>query len=116
MSKKTALPFQANACARSKKISEFIKDREKPIQKLQDFKNSIPFEKLGPSVTSGIRIGTPAVTTRGMKTPEMRIIADLIVDVLQNYDNDDLIMNTKTKVRELCETFPLYGNWSKVAG
>ncbi len=79
-------------------------------------KNSIPFEKLGPSVTSGIRIGTPAVTTRGMKTPEMRIIADLIVDVLQNYDNDGLIMNTKTKVRELCETFPLYGNWSKVAG
>jgi len=79
-------------------------------------KNSIPFEKLGPSVTSGIRIGTPAVTTRGMKTPEMRIIADLIVDVLQNYDNDGLIMNTKTKVRELCEAFPLYGNWSKVAG
>ncbi len=79
-------------------------------------KNSIPFEKLGPSVTSGIRIGTPAVTTRGMKTPEMRIIADLIVDVLQNYDNDDLIMNTKTKVRELCEAFPLYGNWSKMAG
>ncbi len=73
-------------------------------------KNSIPFEKLGPSVTSGIRIGTPAVTTRGMKTPEMRIIADLIVDVLQNYDNEGLIMNTKTKVRELCETFPLYGN------
>jgi glycine hydroxymethyltransferase len=79
-------------------------------------KNSIPFEKLGPSVTSGIRIGTPAVTTRGMKTPEMRIIADLIVDVLQNYDNDGLIMNTKTKVHELCEAFPLYGNWSKVAG
>ena len=79
-------------------------------------KNSIPFEKLGPSVTSGIRIGTPAVTTRGMKTPEMRIIVDLIVDVLQNYDNDDLIMNTKTKVRELCETFPLYGIGSNSTG
>jgi glycine hydroxymethyltransferase len=71
-------------------------------------KNSIPFEKLSPSVTSGIRIGTPAVTTRGMKTPEMQIIADLIVDVLQNYDNNGLIMNTKTKVRELCGAFPLY--------
>ena len=71
-------------------------------------KNSIPFETLSPSVTSGIRIGTPAVTTRGMKTPEMRIIADLIVDVLQNYDNDSLIKNTKTKVRELCGDFPLY--------
>jgi glycine hydroxymethyltransferase len=79
-------------------------------------KNSIPFEKLGPSVTSGIRIGTPAVTTRGMKTPEMRIIVDLIVDVLKNYDNDDLIMNTKTKVRELCETFPLYGIGSNSTG
>ena len=71
-------------------------------------KNSIPFETLSPSVTSGIRIGTPAVTTRGMKTPEMQIIADLIVDVLQNYDNDGLIKNTKTKVRELCGAFPLY--------
>lgn len=79
-------------------------------------KNSIPFETLNPSITSGIRIGTPAVTTRGMKTPEMQIIADLIVDVLQNYENDSLIMNTKTKVRELCGDFPLYGNGSKTAG
>jgi glycine hydroxymethyltransferase len=79
-------------------------------------KNSIPFEKLSPSVTSGIRIGTPAVTTRGMKAPQMQAIAELIVDVLQNYDNNDLIMNTKTKVHELCEDFPLYGNWSKVVG
>ncbi|MBW2055114.1 MAG: serine hydroxymethyltransferase [Deltaproteobacteria bacterium] len=79
-------------------------------------KNSIPFETLSPSITSGIRIGTPAITTRGMKTPEMQIIADLIVDVLQNYDNDGLIMNTKTKVRELCGDFPLYGNESKAAG
>jgi glycine hydroxymethyltransferase len=79
-------------------------------------KNSIPFETLSPSVTSGIRIGTPVVTTRGMKAPEMQIITDLIVDVLQNYDNDGLIMNTKTKVRELCGDFPLYGNESKAAG
>jgi len=79
-------------------------------------KNSIPFEKLSPSVTSGIRIGTPAVTTRGMKAPQMQAIAELIVDVLQNYDNNDLIMNTKTKVHELCEAFPLYGNWSEVVG
>jgi len=79
-------------------------------------KNSIPFEKLSPFVTSGIRIGTPSVTTRGMKAPQMQAIAEFIVDVLQNYDNNDLIMNTKTKVHELCEDFPLYGNWSKVAG
>ena len=79
-------------------------------------KNSIPFEKLSPSVTSGIRIGTPAITTRGMKTPEMQIIAELIVDVLQNHNNKALIKDTKTKVRELCEAFPLYGNGSIAAG
>jgi len=80
--------------------------------------NSIPFEKLSPSVTSGIRIGTPAITTRGMKTPEMQIIAELIVDVLQNYNNKALIKDAKTKVRELCEAFPLplYGNGSGAAG
>jgi glycine hydroxymethyltransferase len=79
-------------------------------------KNSIPFEKLSPSVTSGIRIGTPAITTRGMKTPEMQIIAELIVDVLQNYNKKALIKDAKTKVRELCEDFPLYGNGSGAAG
>ncbi|RZB37706.1 MAG: glycine hydroxymethyltransferase [Desulfobacteraceae bacterium Eth-SRB2] len=79
-------------------------------------KNSIPFETLSPSVTSGIRIGTPAITTRGMKIPEMQIIAELIVDVLQNHNDNALIKDTKTKVRELCETFPLYGNGSGAAG
>ena len=71
-------------------------------------KNSIPFEKLSPSVTSGIRIGTPAITTRGMKAPEMQTIAELIVDVLKNHKNDDLIMQARAKVHELCETFSLY--------
>ena len=79
-------------------------------------KNSIPFEKLSPSVTSGIRIGTPSITTRGMKTPEMQIISELIVDVLQNYNNKALIKDTKTKVHKLCKAFPLYGNGSITAG
>ncbi len=73
-------------------------------------KNAIPFDTLGPLVTSGIRIGTPAVTTRGMKTSEMETIATLIVDVLKNPNNDSLIKSTKAKVYELCEAFPLYGN------
>ncbi len=73
-------------------------------------KNSIPFEKLSPAITSGIRIGTPAVSTRGMKAPEMQIIAKFIIDVLKNHNNDNLIMNTREKVREFCESFPLYEN------
>ena len=71
-------------------------------------KNFIPFEKLSPSVTSGIRIGTPAITTRGMQVPEMQTIARFIVDVLQNHKNESIIINTEKKVRELCEAFPLY--------
>ncbi len=73
-------------------------------------KNAIPFDTLGPLLTSGIRIGTPAVTTRGMKTSEMETIAKLIVAVLKNPNNDSLIKSTKAKVNELCEAFPLYAN------
>jgi glycine hydroxymethyltransferase len=73
-------------------------------------KNSIPFEKLSPTVTSGIRIGTPAITTRGMRAPEMQIIARLIVDVLQNHKDDSLIKSVKAKVHEICEAFPIYKN------
>jgi len=70
--------------------------------------NSIPFEKLSPQITSGIRIGTPAVTTRGMKVPEMEIIARLIVDILKNPGDKKLIEKTRATVNELCTTFPLY--------
>ncbi|MES0445785.1 MAG: serine hydroxymethyltransferase [Desulfobacterales bacterium] len=73
-------------------------------------KNSIPFEKLSPTVTSGIRIGTPAITTRGMRAPEMQIIARLIVDVLQNHKDDSLIKSVRAKIHEICEAFPIYKN------
>jgi len=76
-------------------------------------KNSIPFETLGPAVTSGIRIGTPAITTRGMQGPEMKSIAELIVHVLQNPTDDEIIATTKENVFELCQGFPLYQNWHK---
>ncbi len=71
-------------------------------------KNAIPFETLSPAITSGIRIGTPAVTTRGMKEPEMHTIASFIVDVLKDHKNEALLKQTKVQVRELCESFPLY--------
>jgi glycine hydroxymethyltransferase len=76
-------------------------------------KNSIPFETLSPAVTSGIRIGTPSITTRGMEVPEMKTIAEFIVHVLQNSTDDKIIATTKKKVFELCQSFPLYQNWHK---
>ena len=70
-------------------------------------KNSIPFEKLSPFITSGIRIGTPTITTRGMKEPEMEVIAKLIISVLKNLEDEIVIKNTRAKVLELCEAFPI---------
>ena len=69
-------------------------------------KNTIPFETLSPFVTSGIRIGTPAVTTRGFKEEEMKEIAHLINYTIEHRDED--LSDTKSKVRELCKRYPLY--------
>ena len=71
-------------------------------------KNAVPFETRSPFVTSGIRIGTPAVTTRGMKEAEMLIIADLIDRVLTNTEDDSVINRVKKEVNELSLNFPLY--------
>ena len=71
-------------------------------------KNSIPFDKRGPKITSGIRIGTPALTTRGLKEDEMRLIARFIKDVLENIDSDKVIEKVRNEVRELCKNFPIY--------
>ena len=71
-------------------------------------KNTIPFETRSPFDPSGIRIGTPAVTTRGMKEEEMRLIADYIDEVLTNIENEDKIKEVGKKVKELCDSFPIY--------
>jgi glycine hydroxymethyltransferase len=71
-------------------------------------KNAIPFETRSPHVTSGIRIGTPYITSRGMKTEQMKIIGGLIADVLRDADNEALSKKTRQQVQALCDAFPLY--------
>jgi glycine hydroxymethyltransferase len=71
-------------------------------------KNTIPYDPNPPLVASGIRIGTPALTTRGMKEPEMETVGDFIAEVLRAPDDAQLQAEVRGKVRDLCERFPLY--------
>jgi glycine hydroxymethyltransferase len=71
-------------------------------------KNVIPFDKRGPKVTSGLRLGTPALTTRGMKEPEMEVIAHLVQQVLTNGGHEETAQEVRSVVAELCGRFPVY--------
>jgi len=71
-------------------------------------KNMVPFDKKSPFVTSGIRIGTPALTTRGMKENEMEIIAGIIDRAIKNFDNDSVLAELKNEVFQLTSKFPLF--------
>ena len=71
-------------------------------------KNGIPYDTEKPMVTSGIRIGTPAVTTRGMKEKEMEEIGNFILDTIENINDDKKLSEIKERVKELCLRFPLY--------
>jgi glycine hydroxymethyltransferase len=94
------------------------KDAEEVLEEagLTVNKNAIPFDTLSRFVTSGIRIGTPAVTTRGFKEAEMEQIADWINRALSRRDNMDELGRVRLEVRELCQRFPLYPGMKRADG
>jgi len=76
-------------------------------------KNAIPFDKRGPKVTSGLRLGSPALTTRGMMEREMRIIAGLIKKALENHESESMLKEVQGVVSDLCSSFPIYQELDK---
>jgi len=71
-------------------------------------KNMVPFDTRSPFLTSGLRVGTPAVTTRGMKEEHMGIIVDLIDEVISDIENENVIASVGEKVNRLMKSFPLF--------
>ena len=71
-------------------------------------KNTIPFDKESPFKGSGVRLGTPAVTTRGMKEKEMELIAELITETLRSPEDEGALAKVRARVEALTEKFPLY--------
>jgi len=71
-------------------------------------KNMVPFDERNPFITSGIRIGTPAITTRGMTQDDMEKIVALIDSIIDNPNNEDNIVSVKAEVNDLCNSFPIY--------
>jgi glycine hydroxymethyltransferase len=90
------------------------KDAEKALDDayITANKNAIPFDPNPPLNPSGIRLGTPAVTTRGFEEPEMRTVAGLIADVLSDVESEAVRQQTRKRVSELTDAFPLY-SWKR---
>ena len=78
-------------------------------------KNTVPGEQRSPFITSGLRIGTPAMTTRGMMEQEVVQVADWLCDILDNHTNERTIENIKLKVTDLCDQFPVYSSVNMVS-
>ena len=77
-------------------------------------KNMIPFDPRKPAITSGVRVGTPAVTTRGMREGEMAQIGDFLARVLADHENAELLSTVRDEVADLCRQFPLYpARWNE---
>ena len=71
-------------------------------------RNTIPFEPLSPFVTSGLRLGTPALTTRGLKEQDIKEVADIIANVIEHREDRSVIEQAKAQVQAICKKFPLY--------
>jgi glycine hydroxymethyltransferase len=86
------------------------KDAEEALDKagVTVNKNSIPYDDKPPTITSGIRLGTPSVTTRGMGEADMKEIADIIGHVIHNGDGDPVIAEVSERVKALCDRHPVY--------
>ena len=93
---------------RSKNITG--KDLEKALGNVNITvnKNSVPNDPKSPFVTSGIRLGTPAITTRGFKAKEVELISNWICDVILNMDDESKLKEIKSKVNDLCSKYPVY--------
>ena len=71
-------------------------------------KNAVPNDPQSPFVTSGLRIGTPAITTRGFKEEEAELVANWISDILEDLQNERVVNKVKSEVKIICENFPVY--------
>jgi len=91
------------------------KSAEKALEKagITVNKNMVPFDERSPFITSGIRIGTPAITTRGMGNDEMTKIVQLIDDVISDIENENTINQVRSTVKSLCKSFPIYSELHK---
>ncbi len=76
-------------------------------------KNMVPFDSRTPFKTSGLRVGTPAITTRGLKEDQMSPIVDMIDEVIMNIDNEDIITVVRKKVNDMMRTYPLFAGWEE---
>ncbi len=93
---------------RNKKLNGKIAEESLDLAGITVNKNMVPYDTESPFITSGIRIGTPALTTRGFKESEFVEVVKLIDTVLQNPENENVLHSVKRDVREMCEEFPLY--------